>query len=105
MSHNEHRANSPSAHASVQDRAGLYIGIVALILAALALGMELTMSVVVDAKVKAGMAEVRGAVAQDVADAKASANTARQDARIALDKVEQTQTQLGAKGLVQPSTH
>ena len=47
-----------------------------------------------DAKVTAGAAK-----------AEATAQTAKEHARVALDKIEQTQVQLGAKGLVQPSTH
>lgn len=59
----------------------------------------------VDAKVSAGVAEAKSAMAQQAADAKATAQTAKEHARVALDKVEQTQVQLGANGLVQPSTH
>lgn len=101
----EHVYNAPvssvgdnSPQAVVNDRTGLFIAIFALAMAGLALGISVTSFVIVpqmiDAKVAAGMAE-----------AKATANAAREHARIALDKVEQTQVQLGAKGLVQPSTH
>jgi len=44
-------------------------------------------------------------LAQVKSDATAIANTGREHARIALDKVEQTQVQLGAKGLIKPETH
>lgn len=53
----------------------------------------------------AAPAYIDAKVAAGVAPAMATANTAREHARVALDKVEQTQVQLGAKGLVQPSTH
>lgn len=56
--------------------------------------MALMVPQLIDSRVNAAIAEVN-----------ATANTARQDARIALDKVEQTQVQLGAKGIVFPSTH
>lgn len=60
---------------------------------------------IIQSMVQKGIAEFQASIAQQIADISATANTGRQDARIALDKVEQTQTQLGAKGLIQPSTH
>lgn len=44
--------NSPTAHASVQDRAGLYIAIVALILATLSLGMTIVNPKISEAKIE-----------------------------------------------------
>lgn len=44
--------NSPQAHAVVQDRAGLYIAIVALIISALSLGVSLMQPAVTNAKVE-----------------------------------------------------
>lgn len=70
----------------------------ACIMAGLAIGLTvanmLMQSQITDAKLDARMAKFD-----------AAANAAKQDARIALDKVEQTQVQLGAKGIVFPSTH
>lgn len=43
---------SPQAHASVQDRAGLYIAIVALIIAAISLGISLMQPAVTNATVE-----------------------------------------------------
>lgn len=67
--------------------------------------MALLMPQIIRSEVGKGVAEAKADMAQQIADVKASVNTARQDSRIALDKIEQTQVQLGAKGLVQPSTH
>lgn len=58
-----------------------------------------------DAKVTISEARLDAKVSSGSAQNMAVANTAREHARIALDKVEQTQVQLGAKGLVVPSTH
>lgn len=44
--------HSPQAHASVQDRAGLYIAIVALVIAAISLGISLMQPAVTNAKVE-----------------------------------------------------
>lgn len=80
------------------DKSSAMLGIVALVFACVALGAVLVavlaMPQLTDAKIDARHAEIA-----------ANANAARQDARIALDKVEQTQVQLGAKGIVFPSTH
>lgn len=67
--------------------------------------MALLMPEVIDSKVAAGVSEAKSSMAQQAADAKATAQTAKEHARVALDKVEQTQVQLGANGLVQPSMH
>lgn len=97
--------NSPQAHASVQDRAGLYIAIVALILATLSIGLVLTMPVIVEAKVQAGIERVRADVQQQVATAQATANTGREHARIALSEVERANAELAAKGLIRKAEH
>lgn len=79
------------------------------LLSGLAIGgvllLALLMPYLIDSKVAAGVADAKSAMAQQAADAKATAQTAKEHARVALDKVEQTQVQLGANGLVQPSTH
>jgi hypothetical protein len=85
--------------------AGLYVAIIALIVGCLCLGFQLSIPSLIDAKVNERMSELKADLAEKSADTKASVLAARQDARIALDKVEQTQVQLGAKGLVSPSTH
>lgn len=79
------------------------------LLSGIAIGGMLLMAItnpqMVDAKVAAGVAEAKEAMADKAAEAKAIAQAGKEHARVALDKVEQTQVQLGAKGLVQPSTH
>jgi hypothetical protein len=86
--------NSPQAHASVQDRAGLYIAIVALILATLSLGMQLTQSALIDAKIAAA-----------IAPANETANAARTYARLANEKSDRVLAQLEARGLVKQENH
>lgn len=88
------RRNSPSAHAVVHDKSGLYVAVLSAVLAGIAIGILITVPSLIDSKVAAG-----------VAKAEATAQAAKEHARVALDKVEQTQVQLGAKGLVDPSTH
>lgn len=92
--HDEHRTNSPSAHVVVHDKSGLYIAVLAIVLSCVNLGVLAMLPTIIDAKVQAGTAR-----------AEAIANSGREHARIALDKVEQTQIQLGAKGLIKVETH
>lgn len=58
-----------------------------------------------DAKIQAGMAEVRGGVQQQIADVKATAQAGKEHARIALDEVQRSNAQLEAKGLLRPANH
>lgn len=81
------------------------LAIIALIVAAVALVYAVARDQTIDAKIQAGMADVRAGMQQQVADASAVAHAADTNSRVALDKVEQTQVQLGAAGLVKPSTH
>lgn len=90
---------SPQAHASVQDRAGLYIAIVALILAVLAIGLVIMMPVVIEAKVQAGIAQAKADMQQQAAQAQATADAGREHARVALDKVEDFRSKLAEKGI------
>lgn len=90
----ERRHYSPSAHVVVHDKSGLYVSIAAIILACINVGVLAMMPMIIDAKVQAG-----------VARAEMVANAGREHARIALDKVEQTQVQLGAKGLIDIEQH
>jgi hypothetical protein len=93
---NSIRGNSaPVANATIHDRTSLYLAIVAMVLSALCLGLFLMqtflMPQIIDAKVAAGMAQ-----------AQATAVTANQHARVALDKVEDFRTKLAAKGIDVP---
>jgi uncharacterized protein HemX len=91
--------NSPQAHASIQDRAGLYIAIVALILAVLAIGLVIMMPIVIEAKVQAGVAQAKADMQQQAEEAKATAEAGRQHARVALDKVEDFRAKFAEKGI------
>lgn len=95
--------HSPQAHASVQDRAGLYIAIVALILAVLAIGLVIMMPAVIEAKVQAGIAQAKSDMQQQVAQAQATADAGATDGRLALDRVEKAVAKLEAKGLIKES--
>lgn len=95
--------NSPQAHASVQDRAGLYIAIVALILATLAIGLMIAMPQIIDAKIQAGVERARADLQQQVEQAKAVADAGATDGRLALDRVEKAVAKLEAKGLIKES--
>lgn len=119
--------NSPQANASIQDRAGLYIAIVALVMAALSIGLFLEQrsslererrlqEQLVSEKIARGIAEARAVMQEQVADAKMSfqeqvaeaksvANTGREHARIGLAEVQRANAQLEAKGLITPRTH
>jgi hypothetical protein len=102
--HQVRRENSPDhsihadgsvATATIHDRTSLYLAIIAMVLSALCLGLFLMqtflMPQIIDAKVAAGMAQ-----------AQATAVTANQHARVALDKVEDFRTKLAAKGIDVP---
>lgn len=67
--------------------------------------MALLIPHVIDSRVAAGVAEAKESVAQQAADAQATANAGREHARIALDKVELMQVQLGQKGLIKTEAH
>jgi hypothetical protein len=103
--HDEHRNSSPSATATVQDRAGLYIAIVAIILAALSIGLILTMPIIIDAKVQAGIADARADMQERLAKVEATANAGREHGRIALSEVERANAELAAKGLIRKADH
>lgn len=74
--------------ATLNDRSGLYVAILALALAGIALGLWLNQSQIIDAKVQAA-----------VAQANATASTAETHARVALDKVEDFRAKLAEKGI------
>ena len=98
-------AGGSQSTASIQDRAGLYIAIVALILAVLAIGLVIMMPIVIEAKVQAGIAQARADMQQQVADVRAIANTGREHGRIALSEVERANEELAGKGLIRRATH
>lgn len=98
-----------NSRAEVHDHGSKTLATLAVVLGAAALGAILVFAILVPyligAMVREGNANVRASVQEQVAVAQATAQAAKEHARVALDKVEQTQVQLGAKGLVQPSTH
>jgi cobalamin biosynthesis protein CobD/CbiB len=106
------RADGPvgqggDANATIHDRTGLYLAIIAMVLSALCLGLFLMqtflMPQIIDAKVQAGIADARAAMQQQVADATAVAQAGKEHARIALDEVQRANAQLEAKGLIRGS--
>lgn len=72
---------------------------------ALVIGVMVFVPMLIESKVAERNAALETRLAEKSASVQAGVLSARQDARIALDKIEQTQVQLGAKGLVFPSTH
>jgi hypothetical protein len=58
---------------------------------------------IIDAEVAKGIAQAKAEMAQQVADAKATADAGATDGRLALDRVEKTVAKLEAKGLVKES--
>lgn len=79
------------------------------IVSALALGLVIANMVfapqIIDAKLDARMAQLRAETAQQTEQAKATALAGNQHARIALDKVELIQIQLGQNGLIKTESH
>jgi len=100
---------APVQRVDHHDHGNKALAIVALVAACFALGMVsmyvITAAQLIDAKIAKGNAEVTASLQQQIAHAQETAQAAKEHARVALDKVEQTQVQLGAKGLIQPSTH
>lgn len=88
--------NSPQA--VVNDRTGLFISILALVVAAFGCGMAVTLFVIVpgmiDAKVQAG-----------VAAGNADMAAAKQNARLALDRADKMGAMLEARGLIKLENH
>lgn len=81
--------------ATIHDRTGLYLAVLALIISALCLGLFLMqtflMPQIIDAKIQAGGAKTE-----------ALANEARINARVAVDEIERMRTALAAKGIIIP---
>jgi hypothetical protein len=88
--------------ATLHDRLGVYMALLAVVIAAIALGYEISQSSsrvetrelqaqVMDAKIQAGAAR-----------AETVANEARVNARIAVDEMERMRTALAAKGILIP---
>jgi hypothetical protein len=81
-------AAAGGGNAEIHDRTGLYISILALAMAGIALGLWLNQAQIIEAKVQAG-----------VAKAEATSHAADTNARVAMDNVQQLQVQLAAKGI------
>lgn len=97
--------NAPVSHvgdhspqAVVNDRTGLFIAIIAIVLGAFGCGMGVTvfaiMPSMIDAKVEAG-----------VASARAEMEAASTNARLALDRADKTAAALEARGLIKLENH
>lgn len=82
------------------------ISIIALLVSIAAIVIVLVQSIkdpqIVDAKIAAAAAEIRGGVQQQVAEASAVANTGRTNSRMALDKIEDVRVKLASKGIDLP---
>lgn len=93
-------------NATLNDRLGVYIAVVALLVAGMGLGYEMSQSSsraetrqlqdqVIDAKIAAGVANARASMQEQVATAQAIAHAAETNARISLDEVERMREALG----------
>lgn len=65
--------------------------------------MALLMPKIIESEVKAGVADARASMQQQVEQAKADADAGRTDGRLALDRVEKAVAKLEAKGLIEES--
>jgi predicted metalloprotease len=103
---NNRGAIAKGGDATIHDRTGLYLAIIAMVLSALCLGLFLMqtflMPQIIDAKVQAGMAEVRAQIQEQVAQTKTDADAARVNARVSVDEIERMRTGLAAKGIIIP---
>lgn len=95
-------SGSSNSNAEIHDRTGLYISIIALALAGMAFGGAIMLPQIMDAKIAAAVAAAKESMAQQTADAKATAVAGNQHARVALDKVEDFRAKLAAKGIDVP---
>lgn len=90
-------------NATLNDRTGLYISILALALAGYSLGRQVNLSDVMDAKIQSAVATAVASakidMQQQASDSKAAANEARINSRVALDKVEDVRAKLAEKGI------
>jgi hypothetical protein len=102
------------ASATIHDRTGLYIAILALLVAGMALGFEISRAMsesntrLVEASNRAEARErelqaIDAKIVAGAAKAEATAQAAKEHARIALDEVNRAVAQLEAKGLVRAS--
>lgn len=92
-------SGASTSNAEIHDRTGLYISIIALALAGMAFGGAIMLPQIMDAKIAAAVAMAKENMAQQAADAKATATAGNQHARVALDKVEDFRAKLAAKGI------
>jgi hypothetical protein len=110
------RADGPVAQggdATIHDRTGLYIAILALALAGAALGYEMAQrdnrieareaqSQATEARIAAAVANARADMQQQIASAEATAREARTEALVTKDKLEELRDALNAKGMKLP---
>lgn len=98
----------------VEDKSQLILTILAMILAAFAIGQNISdnaardrerqdMAQIIDAKIQAGVERARADLQQQAEQAKAIANAGATDGRLALDRVEKAVAKLEAKGLIKES--
>lgn len=85
---------SPTMHQEMQDRTGLYVSILALVIAALSLGMQLQNDEIMEAKIAAA-----------IAPANEVARTAAQNAKLAEDRANKMAAMLEARGLIKLENH
>lgn len=98
-------AGGSQSNASIQDRTGLYLAIVAFAISFLSLGMQLNSKQGEDDRVRAAVAEAEARMAEKLAQANETANSARTFGRLANEKSDRVLAQLEVRGLVKPENH
>lgn len=91
--------NGHTSQVIMPDRFSLLAAIIGIGLAVWAISQLNQMTTIIDAKVQAGMAQAVRDMQGEVARANATAHTAETHARVALDRVEQQEIELGKKGV------
>lgn len=110
-----HSNSGPVASARIDDRTSLYLAIIALFVAVLALGMVIergnasaelraSQDQAINARIEAGVAEARAQIQAQVAQTKTDSDAARINARVAVDEVERIRTGLASKGINIPKS-
>jgi hypothetical protein len=108
-----HGSSHSRSNAEIHDRTGLYIAILALLVAGMALGFEISRAMStsefrrleernVESSIQAAVSDARASLQQQVAQTKTDADAARINARVAVDEVERMRTGLAAKGIIIP---
>jgi hypothetical protein len=104
------RADGPvgqggDASATIHDRTGLYIAIIALLVAGMGLGFEISRAMSTSELRELQNQSIDAKIAAGAAGAEATARAADTNARVAVDEIERMRTALAAKNIIIPKGH